>query len=163
VVRDRIELSTFRFSVGHSSPASRRARTRTLRPHIGTRAGPRPEDRLPPATRWPAGHPVTPAARPGMTHRDGQNMRRRTKASISPNIFMVASGISGFRRRADYQFRAVPMPMHIRRCQFPEALETQPISSRDSILLGRSRSSVSPKWCAITIEPQGPGTAGVRD
>jgi hypothetical protein len=36
---------------------------RTRRPHIGTRARPRPEDRLPPATRWPAGQPVTP--RPG--------------------------------------------------------------------------------------------------
>ena len=46
---------------------------------FGTRARPRPEDRLPPATRWPAGHPVTPTARPGMTHRDGQSMRRRTK------------------------------------------------------------------------------------
>ena len=39
------------------------------------------EDRLPPATRWPAGHPVTPAARPGMTHRDGQSMRRWTKST----------------------------------------------------------------------------------
>src|ERR1035438_2769827 len=64
---------------------------RTRRCHIGTRACPRPEDRLPPA---PAGLPATPftpaaqpaipftpAARPGMTHRDEQNMRRRTKST----------------------------------------------------------------------------------
>jgi len=65
--------------VGRSSPASRRACTPDPAP-AHRHARPRPEDRLPPATRWPAGHPVTPAARPGMTHRDEQSMHRRTKS-----------------------------------------------------------------------------------
>jgi hypothetical protein len=74
VVRDRIELSTFRFSVARVLDPSR-TRTcvalvlaaaarpavapapRTRRPHIGTRARPRPEYRLPPATRRPARYP----------------------------------------------------------------------------------------------------------
>ena len=54
---------------------------RTRPPHIGTHARPRPEDRLPPATRRPARYP---RSRPGITHRDGQSMRRRTKSSL-PN------------------------------------------------------------------------------
>jgi hypothetical protein len=31
--------------------------------------------------RWPASHPVTPSARPGMTHREEQSMRRRIKST----------------------------------------------------------------------------------
>jgi hypothetical protein len=71
VVRDRIELSTFRFSVGLSGPGQpSRLHPRTRRCHTGTRARPRlstpaiftrcrrpPEDRLPPAT---AGLPAIP-------------------------------------------------------------------------------------------------------
>jgi hypothetical protein len=67
--------------VGRSSPASRRACTRTRRCHIGTRACPRPEDRLPSAPAGLPAIPFTPAARPGMTHRDGQSMRRRTEST----------------------------------------------------------------------------------
>jgi hypothetical protein len=91
------------------------ARTRPC--HTGTRASPRlstpaiftrcqqpPEDRLPPATRWPASHPVTPSARPGMTHRDEQSMRRRIKAPIPTMRSVVNDPGSVLRRRrsADY-------------------------------------------------------------
>jgi hypothetical protein len=46
-----------------------------------TRCRQPPEDRLPSATHWPASHPVTPSERPGMTHRDEQDMRRRIKST----------------------------------------------------------------------------------
>jgi integrase/recombinase XerD len=59
--------------VGRSSPVSRRACARTQR------ACPRPEDRPPPTTHV-VSHPSSyPAARPGMTHRDERNVRRRIK------------------------------------------------------------------------------------
>ena len=70
--------------VGRSSPASRRACT----------PNPAPSHRhaRPPATRRAAaaGYPLArrparyPAARPGMTHRDGQSMRRWTKSTHIP-------------------------------------------------------------------------------
>ena len=80
--------------VGRSSPGSAVAPAPLTRPcHTGTRQARgcqrRPfftrcrqptEDRPPSATRWPAIHPVTPSARPGMTHRDEQSMRRRIKS-----------------------------------------------------------------------------------
>ncbi len=68
--------------VGRSSPASRRACTPTRRCHTGTRACPRPEDRLPSAAAGLQAIPFYPSARPGMTHRDEQSMRRRAKSSL---------------------------------------------------------------------------------
>ena len=62
---------------------------RTRRPHIGTHARPRPEDRLPPL---PACDPVTPAARPGMTHRDEQSMRRRIKSTHIADYALPVDG-----------------------------------------------------------------------
>jgi hypothetical protein len=65
---------------------------------ISTRCRQPPEDRLPPATRWPASHPKTPSARPEMTHRDEQSMRRtdhpynesvRTRPSSTSRTAMV--------------------------------------------------------------------------
>ena len=66
---------------------------RTRPCHSGTRARPRlstpaifhpmPTAARRPAAagyRWPASHPVTPSARPGMTHRE-QSMRRRIKST----------------------------------------------------------------------------------
>jgi len=44
-----------------------------------------------------ARHPVTPAARPGMTHRDGQSMRRWTK---STHIDYFALSVPRFAARA---------------------------------------------------------------
>jgi hypothetical protein len=66
--------------VGRSSPVSRRACTPDPAP-AHRHARPRPEDRLPrgyPLGRQPARYP---AARPGMTHREGQSMHRRTQSS----------------------------------------------------------------------------------
>src|SRR6266478_1246056 len=67
--------------VGHSSPASRRACTPD--PALSHRHARLLAARRPAAvgTRWSTGHPVTPAARPGMTHRDEQSMRRRTEST----------------------------------------------------------------------------------
>jgi hypothetical protein len=80
--------------VGRSGPISRRACPRTRPCHTGTRARPRlstpaifhpmPTAARRPAAagyRWPAVHPVTPSARPGMTHRDEQSMRRGIKST----------------------------------------------------------------------------------
>jgi hypothetical protein len=68
---------------------------RTRPCHTGTRARPRlstpaifhpmPTAARRPAAagyRWPASHPVTPSARPGMTHREEQSMRRRIKSIL---------------------------------------------------------------------------------
>ena len=65
---------------------------RTRRCHIGTRACPRPEDRLPSAPAGLSAIPFTPAARPGMTHRDGQSMRRLTKSTHTAESVLVAHG-----------------------------------------------------------------------
>jgi hypothetical protein len=80
--------------VRRSSPASRRARTRTRCPHIGTRARPRPGDRLPPGTRRPAGHPV--ARLPPVTSRVRHPQRRAHLADVLP------------RRRADHRDHPPP-------------------------------------------------------
>jgi len=144
VVRDRIELSTFRFSEGLSStwePVSNAAPqpalpadgpVRSLRQQFSRcanvcrvmpfrpcypRVGPLPDPdlccscvgrsrpgqpsrlRLRPSapargpktgrrrpSTWSATHPATPAARPGITHRDERNVHRRIKPPISlPN------------------------------------------------------------------------------
>jgi hypothetical protein len=67
--------------VGRSSPASRRACTPD--PALSHRHARLPAARRPAAvgTLWPADHPVYPSARPGITHRDKQSMRRRTKST----------------------------------------------------------------------------------
>ena len=62
---------------------------RTRRCHTDTRACSRPEDRLPSAPAGPPGHPITPAARPGMTHRDEQSMRRRTESTHNDALMFV--------------------------------------------------------------------------
>jgi hypothetical protein len=80
--------------VGRSSPGQPSRLPRTRRCHTGTRARPRlstpaifhpmPAAARRPAAagyRWPASHPVTPSARPGMTHREEQSMRRRIKST----------------------------------------------------------------------------------
>jgi len=58
---------------------------RTLRPRIGTRARPRPEDRLPPTTRWPAPSRY-PRGQTGMTHGNGKACADRPRAPISPSL-----------------------------------------------------------------------------
>jgi hypothetical protein len=65
--------------VGRSSPGQ----LSRLRPGPGVPAcGPKTGRRRPPT--WSATHPATPAARPGMTHRDERNVRRWIKSPISP-------------------------------------------------------------------------------
>jgi hypothetical protein len=72
---------------------------RTRPCHTGTRARPRlstpaifhpmPTAARRPAAagyRWPASHPVTPTARPGMTHREEQSMRRRIKSTPAESV-----------------------------------------------------------------------------
>ena len=87
--------------VGRSSPASRRACTPDPGPVTLARAP--PAARCPEAvgTRCPAGHPFTPSARLGMTHRDGQSMRRRTKSThIAEYLRSQRSGV-GFTSSTD--------------------------------------------------------------
>ena len=69
-----------------------RARPRLSTPAIFTRCRRPPEDRLPPATRWPASHPVTPSAGPGMIHREEQSMRRRIKSTHIAEYLRLAPG-----------------------------------------------------------------------
>ena len=51
--------------------------------------------------RWPASHPVTPSARPGMTHREEQSMRRRIKSThIDADYFRLLGGVARLRNCA---------------------------------------------------------------
>jgi hypothetical protein len=68
---------------------------RTRRCHIGTRACPRPEDRLPSAPAGLPAIPFTPSVRPGMTHRDEQSMRwfcRWTKITRITMLLWLSRG-----------------------------------------------------------------------
>ena len=77
---------------------------RTRPCHTGTRTRPRlstpsifhpmPTAARRPAAagyRWPASHPVTPSARPGMTHREEQSMRRRFKSTHNADYLRLLS------------------------------------------------------------------------
>ena len=79
---------------GAVTPAREPARGCQRRPFF-TRCRQPPEDRLPPATRWPASHPVTPSARPGMTHREEQSMRRRIKSTHIADSLLVTQRLPG--------------------------------------------------------------------
>ena len=81
---------------------------RTRPCHTGTRARPRlstpaifhpmPTAARRPAAagyRWPASHPVTPSARPGMTHREEQSMRRRIKSTHIADSLLVTQRLPG--------------------------------------------------------------------
>jgi hypothetical protein len=87
---------------GPVTPARAPARGCQRRPFF-TRCRQPPEDRLPPASRWPASHPVTPSARPGRTHRDEQSMRRRIKSThIADSARLISMRLAreGARRSA---------------------------------------------------------------
>jgi hypothetical protein len=78
--------------VGRSSPGQ----PSRLRPGPSAAArGPKTGRRRPPT--WSASHPATPAARPGMTHRDERNVRRRIKLPSLPNTHRLSVASSAGR------------------------------------------------------------------
>jgi len=87
--------------VGRSRPGQpSRLRLRPSAPAGGPKTG-----RRRPST-WSATHPATPAARPGITHRDERNVHRRIKPPISPTRRGQAAGLIRGNRRTDPPLRA---------------------------------------------------------
>jgi hypothetical protein len=86
--------------VGRSSPGQ----PSRLRPGPSVPArGPKTGRRRPPT--WSATHPTTPAARPGITHRDERNVHRRIKPPISPMLCGPWTRAHDRRRRPDQDVR----------------------------------------------------------
>ena len=93
-----------------AAPVRRRARTPDpalshwhARPPAAVNAGhfsPDADGRPKTGCRRPASHPVTPSARPGMTHREEQSMRRRIKSTHNADMGSPFNRSSAGQRRA---------------------------------------------------------------